>query len=127
MLPQRKKGDYISEHLKENKKMLTLTSTGDDLINKFKKDNKKLTKKLKSNEGLLWEYRHSKPDVKFNKWKPFNHVQEYFSTYPIDIVYSFKKEIKKEPLVKEPFKVPKKDGDYFYQRPSSAINHFYVL
>ena len=47
MLPQRKKGDYISEHLKENKKMLTLTSTGDDLINKFKKDNKKLTKKLK--------------------------------------------------------------------------------
>ena len=43
---------------------------------------------------------------------------------PADKIHSFRVERKKKFLVTDPFRIPKKDGDYFYQRPSNAINHY---
>ena len=127
MFPQRKPGDYFDDHLKDNQFICSLGKYGEKLINTFKKQNEKMEKNLRNKEELLWEYRHSKPPLYLNPWKSNLHVKEEFSKSPADKVHSFRVERKKKFLITDPFRIPKKDGDYFYERPSNAINHFYLL
>jgi hypothetical protein len=96
-------------------------------MNKFISQNLKKEKQLKDYEDSIWKYKHSKPPLNINGWLPFNHIKEEFSKFPADQVHSFRKEPKKKYLIEEPFLIPKKEGDYFYQRPSKAINHYYIL
>ena len=96
-------------------------------MNKLINDHNKKEKEDKENEEKIWKYKHSKPPLEISGWLPFNHVKEEFSVFPADDIHSFSKEPKKKFLIEEPFLIPKKEGDYFYQRPSKAINHYYIL
>ena len=121
-------GDYFDDHLNETKNLSSLGSYGEKLIETFKKQNLLKEKLLKDKEEEIWKFKHSKPPVYINPWKATNHQREYFSIYPGNKFYSYREvKEKKKFLNSEPFYPPKKEGDYFYQRPSKAINHFGVL
>lgn len=110
-------GREFDELVKDNKSLSKLSSLGQKMINKFKRENSMREKIMKTKEEELWEYRHSKPLLFLNPWKPANHVITEFSILPADKVHSFIVENKnKNFLVQEPFRIPKKDGDYFYDR-----------
>ena len=112
-------GREFDELVKDNKSLSKLSSLGQKMINRFKREHmrKIKRKKKKTKEEELLEYRHSKPPLCLNPWKPANHVITEFSILPADKVHSFIVEKKnKNFLVQEPFRIPKKDGDYFYDR-----------
>ncbi len=90
-----------------------LGKLGKDIIEKFIIDNKKREKLLFEKEKNLNEDKRSKPNLKLNKWKFNDHICRDFDQFKIDDVYFFKKETKPEYLIKAPFKIPKRDGDYF--------------
>ena len=68
---------------------------------------------LKKKEEDLYKLKHSKPEPKVNSWKFSNHILEEFGKYEADLVHSFTEEKKKKFLIEEPYKIPKKEGDYF--------------
>ena len=111
--------------LKENKSLFCLGDYGEKLIETFKKQNSKREKILREKEELVWKYKHSKPPIFINPWKATNHQNEYFNFVPCDKVYSFKVEKKQKNLLhSSPFLPQRRIGDYFYKRPSKAINHY---
>ncbi len=125
MLPQKMIGDYFDNHLKENKSVSSLGVFGEKLIETFKKQNLKREKYLKDKEEEEWKFKHSKRPVYVNPWKATNHQNEYFNFVPFDKVYSFKVEKKQKNLLhSSPFLPQRRIGDYFYKRPSKAINHY---
>jgi hypothetical protein len=117
-------GTYFDDHIKNNRSIAALGRYGDSLIRKFIEENQRREKILKEKEKDLWEYKHSKPKVFYNTWKPTNNRMGEFMSYPIDKIHSFKQPQKKRFLIKEPFRIPKKDGDYFYDRKSTAKVHY---
>ena len=117
-------GTYFDDHIKNNKSIAALGRYGDSLIGKFIEENQRREKILKEKEKDLWEYKHSKPKVFYNTWKPTNNRMGEFMSYPIDKIHSFKQPQKKEFLIKEPFRMPQKDGDDFYDRKRSAKVHY---
>ena len=111
--------------LKENKSLFCLGDYGEKLIETFKKQNLLKEKLLKDKEEEIWKFKHSKPPVFINPWKATNHQNEYFNFVPFDKVYSFKVEKKQKNLLhSSPFLPQRRIGDYFYKRPSKAINHY---
>lgn len=152
-LPQKKDikpcegvGKYFDDHLKNNKSMTELSSYGKDLINQFCKQNERMEKKLKDNEEKIWKYKHSKPEIEFNKWKPSNHIIEEFSksisdsTFELnnrtgkgdsrdiaakpDKIHSFAVERRKPFYNEEPFWNSHKDGGYFFDRAGVNIHKY---
>ena len=118
-------GREFDELVKDNKNLSKLSSFGQKKINRFKRENSMREKIMKTKEEELLEYRHSKPSLCLNPWKPANHVITEFSILPADKVHSFRVETKKKDfLVQEPFRIPKKDGDYFYDR-NAKTKQFY--
>ena len=118
-------GREFDELVKDNKSLSKVSSLGQKMINRFKRENSMREKIMKTKEEELWEYRHSKPPLCLNPWKPANHVITEFSILPADKVHSFIVENKnKNFLVQEPFRIPKKDGDYFYDR-NAKTKQFY--
>ena len=82
-------GREFDELVKENKDLSKLSAYGDKLIKKFMKENNNREKTLRKKEEELWEYRHSKPPLNINPWKPANHVITEFSVPPGDKIHSF--------------------------------------
>ena len=118
-------GREFDELVKDNKNLSKLSSFGQKKINRFKRENSMREKIMKTKEEELLEYRHSKPPLCLNPWKPANHVITEFSILPADKVHSFRVETKKTDfLVQEPVRIPKKDGDYFYDR-NAKTKQFY--
>ena len=118
-------GREFDELVKDNKSLSKLSSLGQKMINRFKKENSMREKIMRTKEEEFWEYRHSKPPLCLNPWKPANHVITEFSILPANKVHSFIVEKKnKNFLVQEPFRIPKKDGDYFYDR-NAKTKQFY--
>ena len=120
IIPGHGVGREFDELRKENKNLSKLSAYGDKLIQKFIKENAHRERTLRKKEDELWEYRHSKPPLSINPWKPANHVITEFSVPPGDKIHSFRVEKKKPYLIKEPFRIPKKDGDYFYDRKAKS-------
>ena len=118
------KCDEFDNLRKNNTNLIKLKSSGQKMIDKFIKDNLNIEKKLRENEENIWKYKHSKPPLNLNPWKPANHQIKEFSIFPGDKIHLFKVNKPKKFLITEPYRIPKKDPDYFYQRPSNAINHF---
>lgn len=116
IIPTHAVGMEFDEHVKTNRSISKLSPYGEELISKFVKENTERENSLRQKEKELWEYKHSKPLPNINPWKPANHVITEFSVPPGDKIHSFRVEKKKEFLIKEPFLIPKKDGDYFYDR-----------
>jgi hypothetical protein len=90
-----------------------LGKLGKNIIEKFMFDNKNREILLLEKEKNISEDKRSKPDLKLNKWKFNNHICREFDKFKIDDAYFFKKYAKPEYLIKDPFKIPKRDGDYF--------------
>ena len=82
-------GREFDELVKDNKSLSKLSSLGQKMINKFKRENSMREKIMKTKEEELLEYRHSKPPLCLNPWKPANHVITEFSILPADKVHSF--------------------------------------
>ena len=133
----------FDERKKENKNKFNLGKNGKNVINKFIQQNVNKEKLLKKNEQDYENYIHSKHDVYVNPWKPFNHVIGEFSIFKNDenyyknslnkrnnsslnrnFSYENKQKKKKNYNNELPFYPPRKIGDYFYERPSEAINHY---
>jgi len=118
-------GAYFDDIMKTNYKNVNkFGKFGTKLMETFINQFKKTEEKLKQKDEMIFKYKRSKPPLQLNPWKPSNHVREEFTKFKADDVYTFRTEPKKKYLVTEPFRIPKKDGDYFYQRPSSAIVHY---
>lgn len=116
---------YLTVKINHELYLSKLSSLGQKKINRFKRENSMREKIMKTKEEELLEYRHSKPPLCLNPWKPANHVITEFSILPSDKVHSFRVETKKKDfLVQEPFRIPKKDGDYFYDR-NAKTKQFY--
>lgn len=75
MYPCHGVGREFDEIKKENKNTLRLSKYGDSLLNKFITQNTKRETSLRQKEKDLWDYLHSKPPLKLNKWKPSNHIK----------------------------------------------------
>ena len=114
----------FDERIKENNNKFILAQPGKNIIKKFIDDNKRREKILRERDEYVYKYRHNKPFYPDNPWKFSNHIINPFMNVPADKIHSFRVERKKKFLVTDPFRIPKKDGDYFYQRPSNAINHY---
>ncbi len=93
--------------------MNTMGNLGRSIIEKFVSDNKIRETKLLSKEEEIEKFRVSKPTPQFNPWKFSNHIIEEFSKFPADKIHSYKKYPKEKFLITEPFRIPKKEGDYF--------------
>lgn len=117
-------GGEFDEHLKENEKLVELGDYGKMLIGKFKTQFQNRENLLKNHEAKLWEVKHSKPPIQWNPWKPANHVKEEFIVFPADDIHSFRVEKKKPFLIEEPFRIPKKDGTYFFDRAGVNIHKY---
>lgn len=91
----------------------SLSQIGKQIIQKFKNDNERNVKTLREKEEEIYKFKHSKPGVQLNNWKPFNHIIEEFSRPPGDKIHSYRQERKKKFLVENPFRRPKINGDYF--------------
>lgn len=113
MRPSNSVGRLFDDQAKQNPNATALSNLGMTIIDKFIDDNEKKERILRSKEQQLWEYRHSKPKVEYNPWKFSNHIKGEFSKRPVDIAYSFRVEKKKKYFLEEPFRIPKKEGDYF--------------
>lgn len=145
MKPGNGTGQYFDSHLKENQSLVELTPRGKALIDKFCKQNKKTEKFLRDQEEVVWKYRHSKPDVEWNGWKPANHTIKEFSAFPsdsfemnnrtgkgdindiaakVDKIHSFSVERKKPFYNEEPFWNSHKDGGYFFNRTGVNIHKY---
>lgn len=109
-------GTEFSQHEKTNKHLMTLGSLGRNIIDKFTNQNSDLERRMRETEKSIWEYRHSKPPLDLNKWKWSNHLINEFSVSPGDKIHSFRVEKKKPFLIQEPYRIPKKEGDYFEPR-----------
>ena len=134
----------FDDRKKENRNQFNLGKNGKNIINKFIQQNVNKEKILKKNELDYENYIHSKHEIYVNPWKPFNHVIGEFSIFKNDESYyknslknknnsnslnrnlsdDNKQKKKKKYNNEEPFYPPRKIGDYFYQRPSEAINHY---
>lgn len=117
-------GGCFDDHMKRNQSLASLGPYGDKLIGKFIKENQQREKDLREREKNLWEYKHSKPPISYNPWKPSNHIIEEFMVFPADKIHAFKPEQKKKFLNQDPFRIPKKDGDYFYDRKCKDKVHY---
>jgi hypothetical protein len=138
----------FDDRKKENKNHYNLGKIGKSILNKFIQQNLQKENELKKNEEAYENYKHSKHEPFINPWHPFNHVIGEFSIYKDDENYyknslnekrtansisSINRNLKdsyttgekkkKNYINEEPFYPPRKIGDYFYQRPSKAINH----
>lgn len=109
-------GREFSQHEKTNPELMTLGALGQSIMTKFVKQNSDLERRMKETEKNIWDYNHSKPPLDLNKWKSSNHIITEFSVPPGDKVHSFRVEKKKQFLIQEPYRIPKKDGDYFEPR-----------
>lgn len=98
-----------------------LSNYGRTIISKFIQQNRVRKKfyqqvieeqKVLENQ-LVEKYRRSKPPIEVNPWKFSLHRKGYFEEPTFDRLHSFKEELPREFLIKEKFKVPKKDGGYF--------------
>lgn len=94
-------------------KMNSLSELGNSIISKFIKDNEEKERLLLQKEEDIEKYKKSKHELDLNKWKYNNKFSKDFDKVKIDTVYYFKKDPKPNYLIKDPFKIPKKDGDYF--------------
>ena len=112
MYPCHGVGREFDEIKKENKNTLRLSKYGDSLLNKFITQNTKRETSLRQKEKDLWDYLHSKPPLKLNKWKPSNHIITEFSIPPVDYAHLFRV-TKRKPFLQGPLRIPKKEGDYF--------------
>ena len=91
-----------------------LGNNGRRIISNNIKDNEKKEKIFKDKEDFIFNYFHSKPKLKCNKWKFSNHIIKEFSRPPGDKINSFSTEIKPKPkYLDKPFRRPKENGDYF--------------
>ena len=113
-------GTEFDEHLKQTKSLANLSVAGQKIIDKFVKDNTKNEEKMREREKEIWEYKHSKPEIQYNPWKPSNHIITEFSVPPGDKIHSFRVEPKRKFLIQEPYLVNKRDGDYFYDRETEG-------
>jgi hypothetical protein len=114
-LPKQKDFCYtsnIGKEFGENKSMSGLSNLGQTIITRFVKENEVKEQKLKDREHEIDSIRHSKPLPEYNPWKFSNHIIKEFSVAPADKVHSFKKEKKPKFLITDPFRRPKRDGDY---------------
>lgn len=90
-----------------------LSELGKNIITRFIKENQEQERLLKEKEEDLENYRKSKHELDLNKWKYNDHHGKEFEKMKIDEVYYFKKDPKPKYFIKDPFKIPKRDGDYF--------------
>jgi len=86
---------------------------GQSIINKFINDNQEREKLLKQKEEDIENYKKSKHELELNKWKYNDFYGKELEKIKIDEVYYFKKDPKPVYFLKEPFKIPKRDGEYF--------------
>ena len=93
--------------------MNKLSQLGQNIITKFINDNKEKEKLLLEKEEDIYNFKRSKHDLDLNKWKYNNHYGKDFEKMKIDKVHYFKKDTKPNYLLKDPFRIPKRDGDYF--------------
>ena len=138
----------FDDRKKENKNKYNLGKSGKNIINKFIQQNINKENLLRKNEMDYENYKHSKHEPFINPWYPFNHIIGEFSIYKDDENYyknslknkrtSYSNSLnrnlseyyetvqkkKKNYNNEEPFYPPRKIGDYFYERPSKAINHY---
>ena len=83
------------------------------IIGKFLDENKERERLYSQKEKEILEYKKSRSNIDENKWRYNSHNSGYFENLKIDEVLYFKKESKPEYLIKLPFKIPRKEGDYF--------------
>lgn len=106
-------GKEFDDYLKKIPLTESLSSAGAKIIGSFIKDNENIEQKMRDKEKEIYKYRHSKPPMDINPWKCSNHIITEFSISPGDKVVSFKKEPRKKFLITEPYRIPRKDPDYF--------------
>jgi len=84
-----------------------------NIINNFINDNKKKEELIKQKEQDIENYKKSRPSPVLNKWKFNDFYSKEFEKLKVDDAYYFKQDPKPNYFIKQPFKIPKKDGDYF--------------
>jgi hypothetical protein len=97
----------------DQKDLSKLSELGRNIVSKFMKENQEKESQLKKKEEEIVTHKYSKPDPKFNPWKFSNHIIAEFSKPTVDKIHSFKTEPKKKKLIQEPFKIPKRTGNFF--------------
>jgi hypothetical protein len=118
-LPQHKNFGFtkaVGREFGDFKNLSKLSDLGRNIISKFIEENTKKEETLKKKEHDLEVYKHSKKTIEYNPWKNSCHIIEEFSRPPGDKVVSYRKEHKRKFLIQEPFKRPKKDGEYFEKK-----------
>ena len=91
---------------------------GKDIIGKFIDDNQHRERLLLQKEEDMYQYKRGKHELELNKWKFNNYHTRELEKFKIDDVYFFKKDAKPNYLIKNAFKIPKRDGDYF-EKPTA--------
>jgi len=94
-------------------KINSLSELGRSIVSRFIKENESKESTIKLKDEEYFKYKHSKPLVNYNSWKFSNHVIEEFSKCPGDDIYAFKPWPKSKNLISQPFKRPKRDGEFF--------------
>lgn len=111
----------FTEHEKDSKSNLALSSLGEKIINHFKKDNQQREEYFKMKEKELWDIKHSKQSVELKKdnsrrWIYTNKSTGEFNPLSIDSAICIKKPPRPKYVIKVPYLIPKKDGDYFEKK-----------
>lgn len=106
-------GKEFEDYLKKISITESLSSVGAKIIGSFIKDNQKREQLMWDKDKEIYNFRHSKPPMDINPWKYSNHIITEFSVPPGSKVVSFKKESREKCLITSPYRIPKKDGDYF--------------
>jgi hypothetical protein len=90
-----------------------LSGLGKSIIDRFINENQERERLLKQKEQDIEDYRKSKHELDLNKWKYNDYYGKEFEKMKIDEVYYFKKNLKPNYFIKDSFKIPKRDGNYF--------------
>ena len=115
-LPQHKNFAYAKSRgsdFGESKDLSKLSELGQSIISKFMKENEIKETTLKKKEEEIEKYKHRKHQVVVNPWMSANHIITEFSKPVGDKVVFYKKEPKRKFLIQEPFRRPKRDGEFF--------------
>lgn len=117
------------EHEKDNKINLALSPLGEKIIAHFKKDNQQREEYLKKKEKELWDFKHSKSSIELrrNNSKRWIYTNKSsggeFNPLSIDNIVSIKKPPRPKYVIKVPYRIPKKEGDYF-EKTLKLLNSF---
>lgn len=108
-------GDYFNKapHSKNND-LSKLSPLGKEIIGSFIENHEKREiMLLKREKEAINQLRKRNLASELNHWKRWPSTSNEFSNYPADMVVSYKKERKYVVLNKHPYRIPKRDGDYF--------------